>query len=290
MSWKRDGLKILSKRASAYVGGVREAKCSFQGQEWKYLEAGSGEAVLCLHGTGGSKAQWRTFMLSLTKKYRVISPDIPAISLRIGFSDGELSRHNLEGWLAEFIETIGLDEVHIIGHSTGCWSAAIFAIRQPNKVKSLTLSNPPDLDRMLSGDLLVWEKLKVGFDSVQEVEEYLRSLFYRPPDFPEVLKSFYMKRIMIAISDKKFLNLLEKEVKFIPLYLSQLRNISQRTLLVAADSDVWSSEEWVFRLAEMIPNSKLVMLEQCGQRTLIEKPSELAEIYEHFISSGVQPA
>lgn len=94
MAWNTKSFELLSKHVSAYLGGVNEKSCSFQGQEWKYLEAGSGEVVLCLHGLGGSKVQWRTFMTKVSERYRVISPDVPGLSLSLNVSGGDPDNPN----------------------------------------------------------------------------------------------------------------------------------------------------------------------------------------------------
>jgi len=42
-----------------------------------YLEGGKGPTILLLHGYTGSKDDWTTFAVYLTKDYHVVIPDIP---------------------------------------------------------------------------------------------------------------------------------------------------------------------------------------------------------------------
>ncbi|MBS4102370.1 alpha/beta fold hydrolase [Tsukamurella paurometabola] len=45
-------------------------------------------------------------------------------------------------WLAEALTGLGIDRAHLFGHSFGAWSAANLAVRHPDRVATLTLSEP----------------------------------------------------------------------------------------------------------------------------------------------------
>ena len=42
-----------------------------------YLEGGTGDTIIMLHGFGGSKDNWLRFAKNFTPNYRVIIPDLP---------------------------------------------------------------------------------------------------------------------------------------------------------------------------------------------------------------------
>ena len=46
------------------------------GDRVAYREAGAGEALLLIHGMAGSSATWRALLPQLSKKYRVVAPDL----------------------------------------------------------------------------------------------------------------------------------------------------------------------------------------------------------------------
>ena len=285
MAWNTKSFELLSKHVSTYLGGIKETSCFFQGQEWKYLDAGSGDIVLCLHGLGGSKVQWRTFMTKVSERYRVISPDVPGLSLSLNVPEGDIDKHNVANWIIDFMDTIGVKHVHVVGHDTGGVVASYFAHGQKGRVRTLAWFNPPDLDGIRTGDVAAWERVKVGFDSMQQAETHLMSLFYDPPTLPGIVKRFYMKKVMDTVNKGKLLPLINGAMESLPLLMAQVRGIQQETLVVAADNDVFSNERWILKLVAMIPNSKLVRLEECGQRSLIEKPDQLAEIYLDFLKT-----
>ena len=46
------------------------------GDRVAYRDAGAGEALLLIHGMAGSSATWRAVLPQLSKKYRVVAPDL----------------------------------------------------------------------------------------------------------------------------------------------------------------------------------------------------------------------
>ena len=46
------------------------------GDRVAYREAGAGQALLLIHGMAGSSATWRAMLPQLSKKYRVVAPDL----------------------------------------------------------------------------------------------------------------------------------------------------------------------------------------------------------------------
>jgi pimeloyl-ACP methyl ester carboxylesterase/membrane protein DedA with SNARE-associated domain len=103
---------------------------------WK--ESGSGPGVLFLHGSPGSRADWRRLIDVLPGDRRHLAPDLP------GFGDSsrtpaELSFDAQARHLAAWLDAIGVGEVHLVAYSLGGGPALSFAQRWPERVRSLTL-------------------------------------------------------------------------------------------------------------------------------------------------------
>lgn len=283
--WESDEFKQLTQYAKSYMGGVKTRSCLIGGYTWKYLETGKGEVILCLHGIGSSKSQWRSFMTIMAPNYRLICPDIPALSLRVDLPGEQPTKRKLVEWLTGYLNSLDVDNVHIVAHGSGGILAAHFTQEQPERVKTFAWFNPPDLDRIKAGEVAVWEKVKTGFESIQEATYHLNQFYYRAPQYPEVFKRLFMSRVKKTIGEGKFLRLMEKELELIPVLLTKLRAIKQPTFLVAADHDVMSSIAWVEKLTSIIPHCKMEVLRKCGQFSLNEKTDELANLYSAFLAS-----
>lgn len=108
-----------------------------------YRRKGSGERVLFLHGAGMTR-MWVPFYEELASRHDLIAPEHP------GFGDtpmpadlSEFADYVLH--YDSFLADLGLDPVHLVGHSLGGWTAADLAIFFPRRFKSLTLITPAGL-------------------------------------------------------------------------------------------------------------------------------------------------
>ena len=99
-----------------------------------YQEAGSGPAVILLHGLGGDVSNWAQTIGPLSQKYRVIVPD----QIGFGRSDKPMINYRV-GTLVDFLDgfykELKLERASLVGNSLGGWTAAAYT----EKVERLVL-------------------------------------------------------------------------------------------------------------------------------------------------------
>jgi pimeloyl-ACP methyl ester carboxylesterase len=111
-----------------------------------YVETGSGEPVVMVHGGLEDYRTWSSQLVPLAAShYRAI-----AYSRRYNFPNRNATRDaaNYSAQvdaddLAMLIEQLHLGPVHLVGHSYGAVGALLFATEHPELVRTLTLSEPP---------------------------------------------------------------------------------------------------------------------------------------------------
>ena len=118
--------------ASSTTETVRVADCSVN-----VMRGGKGPPLLFLHGAGGAGV-WLPFMAALSERYEVIVPDHPGFG-RSDTPDWLDQLSDLAYFYLDFIEALGLDQVHLVGHSLGGWIAAEIAVRSTRRLRTLTL-------------------------------------------------------------------------------------------------------------------------------------------------------
>lgn len=116
---------------------------SVRGVHLHYVERGSGpRTALCIHGLAGNARHFTAHVLErLSADFRVIVVDRPGAgySAPLGANPTPQAQADL---LAEFIDTLGLGQPLVIGHSLGGAVALALATAHPSRVGALALVAP----------------------------------------------------------------------------------------------------------------------------------------------------
>jgi pimeloyl-ACP methyl ester carboxylesterase len=107
-----------------------------------FREAGAGPAVVCLHASASSSAQWRAFMERLAPRYRVIAVDLYGSGRTPAWPGDRPMRLDDEVALLEPVFRAAGDRFHLVGHSYGGAVALKAAFLGRSRVMSLALYEP----------------------------------------------------------------------------------------------------------------------------------------------------
>jgi 3-oxoadipate enol-lactonase len=102
---------------------------------------GQGDAVLMIHGLGGTSNTWAPQAMALGSRYRLIRPDLPG-SGRSKTPEGALSIGLFVAGMVKVCQVLGIERAHVVGHSLGTIVAQHLAVEHPTLVRSLTLYGP----------------------------------------------------------------------------------------------------------------------------------------------------
>jgi pyruvate dehydrogenase E2 component (dihydrolipoamide acetyltransferase) len=124
----------------AEAEGVKPQDIEVAGRRLRCLELGEGDSVpvLLVHGFGADLNTWMFTQPALAAGRRTLALDLPGhggSAKEVGAGDAESLTDAVEGALG----ALGIERVHLIGHSMGGAIAALAALRRPERVASLTL-------------------------------------------------------------------------------------------------------------------------------------------------------
>jgi pimeloyl-ACP methyl ester carboxylesterase len=127
----------MERRSVSVRGGM------FQADVREYGDRGA-EPLLFLHGSSGLLVD--PYLDMLGERFRVIAP------LHPGFGDSTGLEHiddivDLAIYYYDFLDELGLESAHVVGHSLGGMLAAEVAALDPGRVRRLVLANPVGLWR-----------------------------------------------------------------------------------------------------------------------------------------------
>lgn len=262
-----------------------------EGHRVRYVETGSGPPLLLVHGLGNSIQTWRKNLDVLGHKFRVIALDLPGH----GLSDPPRSRFDLPAstrFLSQFMDCVGIESAHIAGNSMGGIVALELALRQPRRVRSLTLVDSAGLGREIARFLRLGSVPGIGelFDrpSYKRAVKINRWLVYDPAcieDEAVRLWHEYKKRPGATAATLRFLRV------GVTLF-GQRRRIRRLERLNEIDVPVmvlWGREDPLVPVShalaakEAAPKLRLHVFEQCGHWPQVEHPREFNETLTAFI-------
>jgi haloalkane dehalogenase len=105
-------------------------------------ERGNGPSVVCVHGVPTSSFLYRKVLARLADQgMRGIAFDLPGLGLADRPVDFDYSWSGLARWMGEAIEALGIGRCHLVVHDIGGPIGCEWAIRNPDRVLSLTALN-----------------------------------------------------------------------------------------------------------------------------------------------------
>ena len=138
-----------------YRPGVRRegAFCvryvTIHGYRRAYVKAGSGPALLLIHGIGDSSDTWRPVVEQLAERYTVVAPDL----LGHGRSEKPRADYSVAGFangMRDLLSVLEVDRATVVGHSLGGGVAAQFAYQFPDRCERLVLVGSGGVGRTVS--------------------------------------------------------------------------------------------------------------------------------------------
>lgn len=131
------------------MDSLRLRHLTIHGHEVGYRLAGSGPAVVLVHGLTGSSTTWREVMPRLAEHYTVIAPDL------LGHGEsakprGDYSLGAFASGLRDVLVALGIERATFVGHSLGGGVAMQLAYQFPERCERLVLVSSGGLGREVS--------------------------------------------------------------------------------------------------------------------------------------------
>lgn len=119
---------------------MKRSTATLHGQRIAYVRAeGTGVPILLVHGVGSSIETWDDIPERLERAGRpVLAIDLPGHG-ESGAAHGDYSLGAHANAIRDLLDHLGIDTVHLVGHSLGGGVSLQFAYQYPLRIESLTL-------------------------------------------------------------------------------------------------------------------------------------------------------
>lgn len=270
---------------------ITAAQKKVAGVETYFYQAGSpvAEPLLLLHGMSSSADSFRELLVELSHRYWAIAPDIPGF----GFS-GDTDPYTfpqLVEWLHAFLAELGVDTVHLVGHSFGGALAVSYALAVPEQARTLILLAPsvlrpgkyPQWLRKLAQNSLTERVLELGVSASRlMLQRQMRAAFYDASRFAPSLwerrrRDYDRARASAAVLRASALHDIRAD----------LHRIQQPSCIIWGQEDPVLTPHDAFLLNELMPESHtyLHLLPECGHIPHIEQQEQVTAIITEFLES-----
>lgn len=278
----RKVLRRLQEDARRKAGLARHELRLADGSHYVYLDGGSGETLLLLHGFGANKDNFNRVAAQLTRHYRVIVPDHIGFGESARPADADYRCEAQAERLVQLLDALGVERLHLGGNSMGGQIALVFAACFPARVQSLWLLNPAGIWSVPGG--AEWQAAERRGDNlllVRNVDDYAAMLarsMFRPPSVPHALmRVMAAPRIAhVALELRIFQALTEDALE------ERVRGLATPTLLVWGEEDRIIPPASADVLAALLANAQLIRLPETGHLPMLECPERVADDYLQF--------
>jgi pimeloyl-ACP methyl ester carboxylesterase len=280
---------------------VQSRTATVHGRSVSYLEGGSGDLLLLIHGMAGCADNWSSVIEPLSLRNAVIAPDFPGH----GYSapgGGDYSLGSLASGLRDLMLTLGHERATLVGHSLGGGVAMQFTYQFPEMVERLVLVSSgglgPDVSPILraaalpGADLFISATAGVGSRVGSVLGRGLGALGLAPSaDLAEVTRGY------ASLADperrKAFLATLravvgtdgQRVAALDRLYLAEALPL----LIIWGDGDPIIPVAHAEETHRQLPSSRLEIFEGVGHVPQLQSPGSFIGAVERFLEE-TEPA
>ncbi|MDY6969654.1 MAG: alpha/beta hydrolase [Spirochaetota bacterium] len=277
-------ISMYMERSSA---GLEVKSIQIDDHKVIYAEGGTGETLLFIHGYAQNKENWYMIAKYLTPGYHVVSLDLPGFGKSSKIESKNYNIKEQTKRLDEFCNKLNLGKFHIIGNSMGGTLAGSYALYAKEKVLSLSLLNTGGVPKAEKSEfqkiLEKGDKNPFIIETRMDFDEFLKWIFVEVPPIPGPVKDYF---ILQAKKNKEFNEKIGKDLMNEKYAIDTfgIRKNKIKTLIIWGDKDRLCHVSAAYILHKEIPNSKLVIIKDCGHAPMFEKPEETVEQFKKFLT------
>lgn len=264
---------------------------AFRGIHYKTIGDSDKPAIIFLHGFLGTSNDWQKTTQRLKEHFYCLLIDLPGHGKSIGFSAGDFkwSFESFSGWLIDFMLSLQIKTISIVGYSMGGRIALHFAVNNPRRVKRLVIeSASPGLESKIDKDERLQNDLRIAEDIKSKSLEMFSSQWYRSDVFKEIDKHpNYVSLIEERTLQNKqlvaqaLINFSQSKQESL---WGKLNTIKIPVILFCGSKDK-KYVQIMRRMVDYNPAFKLNIIENCSHNTHFENADLFAEHLLQFLSS-----
>jgi pimeloyl-ACP methyl ester carboxylesterase len=277
---------------------------TIHGYRRAYRIAGSGPAILLIHGIGDNSTTWSSVQSTLAQRFTVIAPDL----LGHGKSDKPRADYSVAAYangMRDLLSVLDIERVTVVGHSLGGGVAMQFAYQFPQLVDRLILVGAGGVTKdvnfalriaslPMGTEVLAVLRLPLVLPAVQVAGRVAGLAIGRTSlgrDLPEML------RILRDLPEPTASSAFARTLRAVVDWRGQVVTMLDRCYLTESVPVqlIWGSHDSVIPVSHAqlahaaMPGSQLEIFNESGHFPFHDDPDRFVEVVERFIGS-TEPA
>ncbi|WP_018147811.1 alpha/beta fold hydrolase [Henriciella marina] len=266
-----------------------------------YVEMGSGRPALFLHGLGLNAYYWTGQLTGLSGDRRCIALDLMAHGETEISAEQDVTFTAQAEMVLAFLDTLGLESIDLIGSDSGGAIAQIVAVKAPNRINSLVLTNcdvhdnwPPAALEALrasapAGGLAESFAAITGTPGLMRAEQGLAQMvFENPQAVTDDLTRIFLTPLTRTPERRAAFNkyVAPQDTAQLTRIEPDLRRLQVPCLILWATDDIFFGLDWAYWLQDALLNARPV-IEFDGAKLFFpfERPARVnAEIQSFWTS------
>ncbi len=281
-----------------YLQGVdfKQTYYDANGVRTRAIEAGQGPVLIFLHGTGGHAEAYFKNIEAHAKHFHVYAIDM----VGHGYTDAPDISYDMQcyvDFMLDFLDAIGAERACISGESLGATVASWFALAHSERVNKIVMNTgimlPPDEDGAKElHDLLERTRAATGTPDREALRNRIRWLMHREADITdEIVETRYQiyqqpgrSEVIRKIAEASIGALLDPKEQEKWYHPDLLRKLACPTLVLWTRHNPGQLVALAEEGARLIPNSELVVLEDCAHWPQWEEPGAFNRAHLDFLT------
>ena len=245
---------------------------------------GEGPAVIILHGLFGSSDNLSRVATELEKDYQVYRVDLR--NHGNSFHDQDMSYALMVEDLKVCVDSLGIEQAHILGHSMGGKVAMLFSLKHPTRINKLIVADiapvtyTPHHTQILKG----LESMPLAEISSRKVaDDYLAKFIDEPGVRQFLLKSLQFNKGEQPKWKFNLSAILENYDKIIS-GIESSEPFMGKALFIAGGLSDYIKPEYKQKTIALFPNTQLKIIPETSHWLHAEKPRIFIGICQRFLS------
>lgn len=250
-----------------------------------YDHAGSGPAVVMLHGIGGNRRNWHGQLEVLAAGHHAIAWDARGYGGSDDY-DGPLSFADFSHDLLRLLDHVGAAQAHLCGLSMGGRIALDFYDRHPERVKSLILVDTfPGYDASFTAEgraRFVRDRRQPLLEgkTVADIAPGLARGLVSPAASERVVQELVDS--ICLLHPESYLKTIEAMTMYEP--VTDCTTIKVPVQIIVGADDKLTPPAISRKMAAAIPRSRLLVIDNAGHLSNLEQPQAFNDCVLSFLS------